>query len=327
MSKEGRVSGEHQQAQAPRRQIPAISWAVGLLTALLFVFWAGNRHFISLYNLDTIASYAAVLLVVGLGQMCTILIGGIDLSVGGLMSLTAVVFVLSLRVIGYWAYPLCLAMGLAVGYLNGTILTRVRIPSFLATLGTGGIMSSLALLVSPLPVDVPASHYHMLSVVNGSVLHVKGLLLLALTFYAFFHVVLRRTVVGNNILYVGSNITMSWMSGIDIVRTRNLAYVLSGLAASAASILVSCGQFGGDPTLGSVYVLSSIAAVVVGGTAMTGGAGGPVNTLIGAAILSVMENGMNVVGVNAFFQQSILGAVIIISVYLTFDRSKVPVVK
>ncbi|HET6439287.1 MAG TPA: ABC transporter permease [Anaeromyxobacter sp.] len=321
------MSGDHQPAQAPEREVPAIAWAVGLLSALVIVFWLGNRHFISLYNLNTIASYAAILLVVGLGQMCTILIGGIDLSVGGLMSLTAVVFVLSLRVIGYWAYPLCLAMGLAVGYLNGTILTRVRIPSFLATLGTGGIMSSLALLVSPLPVDVPASHYHLLSVVNGSVLHLKNLLLLALGSYALFHVVLRFTVVGNNILYVGSNITMSWMSGIDIVRTRNLAYVLSGLAASVASILISCGQFGGDPTLGSVYVLSSIAAVVVGGTAMTGGAGGPVNTLIGAAILSVMENGMNVVGVNAFFQQSILGAVIIVSVYLTFDRSKVPVVK
>jgi ribose transport system permease protein len=293
----------------------------------VILFSLGNRHFLSVYNLNTIAGYAAILLVIGLGQMCTILIGGIDLSVGGLMSLTAVVFVLLLKVIGYWAYPLCMAMGLAVGYVNGTILTRVRIPSFLATLGTGGIMSSLALLVSPLPVDVPASHYRLLQVVNGSVLHVKSLLLLALIFYAFFHVVLRLTVVGNNILYVGSNITMSWMSGIDIVRTRNLAYVLSGLAASAAAILVTCGQFGGDPTLGNVYILSSIAAVVVGGTAMTGGAGGPVNTLIGAAILSVMENGMNVVGVNAYFQQSILGGVIIVSVYLTFDRTKVPVVK
>jgi len=323
----GEVSGQDQHARARSRGVPALAYATGLLAVLVVLFSLGNRHFFSLYNLNTIASYAAILLVVGLGQMCTILIGGIDLSVGGLMSLTAVVFVLSLRIIGYWAYPLCLALGVAVGYVNGTILTRVRIPSFLATLGTGGIMSSLALLVSPLPVDVPASHYALLSVVNGSVLHLKNLLLLALLFYAFFHVVLRLTVAGNHILFVGSNITMSWMSGIDIVRTRNLAYVLSGLAASLAAILVSCGQFGGDPTLGSVYILTSIAAVVVGGTAMTGGAGGPVNTLIGALILSVMENGMNVVGVNAYFQQSILGGVTIVSVYLTFDRTKVPVVK
>jgi ribose transport system permease protein len=91
--------------------------------------------------------------------------------------------------------------------------------------------------------------------------------------------------------------------------------------------MVTCGQFGGDPTLGKVYVLQSIAAVVVGGTALTGGTGGAVNTVIGALILGVMENGMNVVGVDPYFQQSILGFVIIISVALTFDRSKVAMIK
>jgi len=322
---EGRGEGEH--ARARRRRTPALVYSVALLAALVLLFALGNRHFLSAYNLNTIASYAAILLVVGLGQMCTILIGGIDLSVGGLMSLTAVVFVLSLRTIGYWAFPLCLVMGLLVGFLNGSILTRVRIPSFIATLGTGGIMTSLALIVSPLPIDVPAARYGMLNVVNGSLFGVKNLLLLTLLVFVLFYVVLRLTVTGNRILFVGSNITMSWMSGIDIVKTRNLAYLLCGLGASVAAILVSCGQFGGDPTLGNVYILTSIAAVVVGGTAMTGGSGGPVNTLIGALILGVMENGMNVVGVNAYFQQSILGAVIIVSVFLTFDRSKVSVVK
>jgi len=321
------VTGEEEHARARRRRIPALFYSVALLAALVVLFALGNRHFLSAYNLNTIASYAAVLLVVGLGQMCTILIGGIDLSVGGLMSLTAVLFVLSVRAIGYWAFPLCLALGLVVGFVNGSILTRVRIPSFIATLGTGGIMTSLALIVSPLPIDVPAARYELLDVANGSVFGVKNLLLLTLLVFLLFYVILRLTVTGNRILFVGSNITMSWMSGIDIVKTRNLAYVLSGLGASAAAILVSCGQFGGDPTLGNVYILSSIAAVVVGGTAMTGGSGGPVNTLIGALILGVMENGMNVVGVNAYFQQSILGAVIIVSVFLTFDRSKVSVVK
>lgn len=131
-------------APAPRRvrpgraRIPTVLYAVGLLVALMVVFAAGNRHFLSRYNLNTIASYGAVLLVVGLGQMCTILIGGIDLSVGGLMSFVAVVFVGSLGRIGYWAYPLCILIGVAVGFVNGNILTRVRIPSFIATLGTGG---------------------------------------------------------------------------------------------------------------------------------------------------------------------------------------------
>ncbi len=305
---------------------PAILYAVGLLVLLVALFALGNRNFLSLYNLNTIASYAAILLVVGLGQMCTILIGGIDLSVGGLMSFVAVVFIVSLKVIGFWAYPLCILIGIAFGYLNGNLLTRIRIPSFIATLGTGGIMTSLALLVSPLPVDA-SGKYGILQIVNGSVFHVGNLLLLTLLVFAVFFVILRYTVIGKSIFYVGSNITMSWMSGINIVKTRNFAYILSGIGAALAAIFLSCGQFGGDPTLGKVYILNSIAAVVVGGTALTGGTGGPVNTLIGAFVLSVMENGMNVVGVNAYFQQSVLGAVIVISVFLTFDRGKVSMVK
>jgi ribose/xylose/arabinose/galactoside ABC-type transport system permease subunit len=218
-------------------------------------------------------------------------------------------------------------LALLVGLLNGNILTRIKIPSFIATLGTGGILTSLALLVSPLPVDVPAASYGLLTIVNGTILGIPNLLLLTVVTFAFFHVILRYTAAGRKIYYIGSNIKMSWMSGIDIVRTRNLAFALSGLGAGIAAIMLSCTQYGGDPTLGNVYILQSIAAVVVGGTALTGGTGGAVNTMIGALILGVMENGMNVVGVDAYFQQSILGLVIIISVSLTFDRSKTATIK
>jgi ribose transport system permease protein len=313
--------------RAKRAGIPAIYFAVTLLIVLVFLFTMGNRNFLSAYNLNTIASYTAILLVVGLGQMNPILIGGIDLSVGGLMSFISVVFVVSLKTIGIWAFPLCIVVALMAGFLNGNILTRIKIPSFIATLGTGGILTSLALLVSPLPVDAPASTYPLLDIVNGTFLGIPNLLLLTLGVFALFYVILRLTTVGRNIYYIGSNIKMSWMSGIDIVRMRNFAFVLSGLGAGIAAIMQSCSQYGGDPALGKVYILQSIAAVVVGGTALTGGTGGAINTVIGALILGVMENGMNVVGVDAYFQQSILGLVIIISVALTFDRSKTATIK
>lgn len=307
--------------------MPAIYVSFTLLVVLVFLFTMGNRNFISAYNLNTIASYAAILLVVGLGQMNTILIGGIDLSVGGLMSFISVVFAVSLKTIGIWAFPLCLFVALVAGYLNGVILTRIKIPSFIATLGTGGILSSLALLVAPLPVDVPASTYGLLEIVNGTTLGIPNLLFLTLAIFGLFYVVLRFTKVGRNIYYIGSNIKMSWMSGIDIVQTRIFAFILSGLGAGIAAIMQSCSQYGGEPTLGKVYILQSIAAVVVGGTALTGGTGGAINTVVGALILGVMENGMNVVGVDAYFQQSILGLVIIVSVALTFDRSKTATIK
>ena len=310
-----------------RERIPAIYFAITLLVVMVVLFTIGNRNFLSAYNVNTITSYSAILLVVGLGQMSTILIGGIDLSVGGLMSFVSVVLVIALKTIGAWAFPLCLSVGLMAGYINGTILTRIKIPSFIATLGTGGILTSLALLVSPLPVVVPASSYGLLDIVNGTLIGMPNLLLLTLVIFIFFYVILGFTTAGRNIYYTGSNIKMSWMSGIDIRRTRNFAFMLSGLGAAIAAMLQTCSQFGGDPTMGKFYILQSIAAVVVGGTALTGGTGGAVNTLIGALILGVMENGMNVVGVDAYFQQSILGIVIIVSVALTFDRSKTAMIK
>jgi ribose transport system permease protein len=327
LKEKGSTERERITVRRKRGRVPAVYFALTLLAVLILIFALGNQNFLSAYNLNTIASYSAILLVVGLGQMCTILIGGIDLSVGGLMSFVSVVFVVTLKAAGAWAFPLCLVIGALAGFINGTILTRIKIPSFIATLGTGGILTSLALLVSPLPVDVPAATYGLFDIVNGATLGISNLLLLTLAVFVLFYVILRFTIIGRNIYYTGSNIKMSWMSGIDIVGTRNLAFMLSGLAAAIAAIFQSCSQFGGDPSLGKVYVLQSIAAVVVGGTALTGGTGGVVNTAIGAFILGVMENGMNVVGVDAYFQQSILGLVIIISVALTFDRGKTATIK
>ena len=310
-----------------RKRVPSLLYSVLLLIILAFLFTLGNRNFLTAYNLNNVITYSAVLMVVALGQMATILVGGIDLSVGGIMSFVSVLFVVLLKGIGSWAYPICIAAGALTGYVNGNLLTRIRIPSFIATLGTGGILASMALIVSPRPIDAPSKTYPLLDIVNGSYIGINNVIFWAVVILALAYILLRFTKTGRNIFYVGSNIKMSWMSGINIVNVRNAAFMMSGVGASFAGIMLSCQHYGGDPTLGSVYVLTSIAAVVVGGTALTGGTGGAINTLIGAVILGVLENGMNVVGVNVFFQQSILGLMIIVSVALTFERSKTPIIK
>jgi ribose/xylose/arabinose/galactoside ABC-type transport system permease subunit len=301
---------------------------IGLLVVVGLAFYLGNRNFLSLYNLNTILSFSAILLMVALGQMCTILIGGIDLSVGGLVSFISVVFILLIKPIGYLAYPACLLIGAIVGYINGTILTRIQIPSFIATLATGGILTSLAYIVSPRPVNLSPELYSVVdTVANGSLLGVSNVLYIGLIGLAAFYVILRFTGTGRSIFYVGSNIRMSWMSGINITRTRNIAFVLSGVGAVMTGILISSMRYGGDPLVGNAYVLNSIAAVVVGGTALTGGTGGVVNTIFGAVFMSMLDNGMNVVGIDQYFQQAILGVMVIIGVTLTFDRTKTPIVK
>jgi ribose/xylose/arabinose/galactoside ABC-type transport system permease subunit len=267
------------------------------------------------------------LLIAALGQMFAILIGGIDLSVGGTISLISVMFVFLVHSVGYWAYPICLATGLGVGYVNGVILTRVKIPSFIATLGTGGIITSLAYLVSPRPISAPPDDYGFFDIVNGSFLGISNVFIFGLVTFILLLAFLRVTRTGRNIYFVGSNIKMAWMSGTDIVKTRNVAFVLCGVCAAIVGVIISSIRYGGDPVVGSSYVLNSIAAVVVGGTALTGGVGGVLNVLFGTLFLSLLDNGMNVVGIDQYFQQAILGAMVIFGVAVTFDRTKTPIVK
>jgi len=313
---------------ARKGQISPVYFTIVLLVVVGLLFYLGNRNFLSLYNLNTIISFSAILLMVALGQMCTILVGGIDLSVGGLVSFISVVFILLVEPLGYLAYPACLLIGVIVGYINGSILTRIRIPSFIATLATGGILTSMAYLVSPRPVNLAPANYGVVdTIVNGKLLNVSNVLYIGFAVLVLYYVILRFTSTGRKIFYVGSNIKMSWMSGISIVKTRNIAFILSGVGATITGLLISSVRYGGDPMVGNAYVLNSIAAVVVGGTALTGGAGGVVNTLFGAIFMSMLDNGMNVVGINQYFQQSIMGAMVIVCVTLTFDRAKTPIVK
>jgi ribose/xylose/arabinose/galactoside ABC-type transport system permease subunit len=128
-------------------------------------------------------------------------------------------------------------------------------------------------------------------------------------------------------MLLGSNEKMSWLSGIDVFKVRTLAFTLSGLGAGLAGIMLASNLYSGYPTLGSVYILNSIASVVIGGTAMTGGAGGVVNTLVGVLVMSVINNGMNIIGIDVYAQQSFLGILVIVAVAISFDRSKLSVIK
>ncbi|RKP47804.1 ABC transporter permease [Pararobbsia silviterrae] len=300
---------------------------IALIVIVGVAMTLGNDNFLSLYNLGTIVSFGAILLIAALGQMFPILIGGIDLSVGGTISLVSVMFTMLVPRIGYGAYPVCLVTGLVLGYINGLMLTRVKIPSFIATLGTGGIVTSLAYLLSPRPVSAAPSDYGYLDVVNGTVWGVNNVVILGFIVFALLFAFLRFTRTGRNIYFVGSNIKMAWMSGTHIVATRNVAFVVSGVCAALVGIVISCVRFGGDPVVGTSYVLNSVAAVVVGGTALTGGMGGVFNVLFGTLFLSMLDNGMNVIGVDQYFQQAIYGAMIIFGVAVTFDRSKTSVIK
>ena len=308
-------------------QIPALYFALGLLAVIVVIFSIVNPSFLTRYNILTIGTAAVILLAVGLGQVFTILTGGIDLSVGGIMSLVSVVLMSTLEQFGYFAFVISIIVGIAAGAVNGLINAKLRIPSFITTLGTGGIWVSLAYLISAKPLSAPAAAYDILDLVNGRFLGVKNVLIIGIIVFAVYFIIQRYTVTGRSIVMMGSNEKMCWLSGVNVFKMRTLAFTISGLGAGIAGCILSSTLFSGYPTIGTVYILNSIATVVVGGTAMTGGAGGVVNTLVGALIMSVLNNGMNVIGIDVYAQQTFLGFLIIVAVAVSFDRKKLSIIK
>ncbi len=309
------------------KKVPSLFISLSMLLFFIIVFSIGNKSFISPYNIKTVLNAGVILLAVGLGQCCVILTGGIDLSVGSIMSLISVSFLLTLQHIGPWAFVLCILIGCLVGIFNGFIITMFKIPSFIATLGTGGIVLSITYLIAPAPLAASAEIYHLLDIVNGSLGSIKSIWIFGIVIFSAYFILQKYTYLGRSIFYVGSNEKMSWMSGIDVEKTKILAFMLSGIGASVAGFLLASTLYSGYPTLGNVYVLQSIAVVVVGGTAMTGGVGGVVNTLVGALIMSVINNGMMIIGIDVYAQQTFLGVLIIIAVAVTFNREKVTIIK
>jgi ribose transport system permease protein len=310
-----------------RPTIKPIYISIGMFVALVAAFAIGNGSFLSAYNAQTIINAVAILLAVGMGQACVILTGGIDLSVGSIISLVSVVFMLLLGKFGAWAFPVVILIGLASGALNGILVSKLRIPSFIATLGTQGILLSIAYLLSATPLSVPDNAYGVVDIVNGQVGPVKVVWIIALGTFALFFMMERFTRMGRNILYIGANERMSYLSGLDVDKTRLVAFSMSGLGAAIAGVVLSSTLYSGYPSIGSVYVLNSIAVVVVGGTAMTGGAGGMLNTLVGALIMGILNNGMTVVGIDVYAQQVFLGVLIVVAVAVTFDRKKLAIIK
>jgi ribose/xylose/arabinose/galactoside ABC-type transport system permease subunit len=311
----------------PAFRIRPITISLAMLVALVAVFTVGNPSFLSSYNIATILNAVAILLAVGLGQVCVILTGGVDLSVGSIMSLVSVVFMMTLGRLGVLAYPLVIAIGLLAGWVNGVIVSRFKIPSFIATLGTQGLLVSVAYLLSAEPLSAPENAYGALDLVNGKLGPVQAVWIIGAAMFALFYLVQRFTPIGRHILYLGANERMSWLAGMDIDRARVVAFTLAGLGAAVGGIILSATLYSGYPTMGGAYVLNSIAVVVVGGTAMTGGAGGVLNTLVGALIMGVIGNGLTVVGIDVYGQQVFLGILVIVAVAITFDRAKVAIVK
>ena len=290
--------------------------SLSLLIILIIIFQFGNQNFLKPFNVTTLLDLISILLIVGLGQMSVILTGGIDLTIGPNISLSTILFVILLQRFGYIGFIIPIIAASAIGIINGLIVTKIRIPSFIGTIGMNGIVLSLALLLSK-GGQIPIA----------TIFVFKNLWILTLIIVVIFYLIFNRTVIGRNIYIIGSSEKVALFSGINVNLSKIIAFMFSGFAAGIVGLVLGSRSFGGHASLGNPYILESIAVVTIGGVALSGGVGGILNVLMGAILIAVIKNGMTVIGIDVIYQQIILGAMIILAVALTIDRSKVAVIK
>jgi len=230
--------------------------------------------------------------------------------------------------LGYASFLLAIAVGALAGLLSGLVHVRLKIPSFIATLAMGGVLFSAALVISKersITLDDAGRAYQ--SWITGRSLAMPNVIVVGLVVLAIAHTLQAHTRFGRYSAAIGAGEPAANASGVKVGRQKIYAFVLSSAFAALAGVILAGRLASGSPTLAAELLLPSIAAVVVGGTAITGGVGSIWRTLVGALIISVVRIGMTFLGVNIFAQNIVFGAVLIGAVAITIDRSKIPIVK
>ena len=285
------------------------------LLLLCLALWIATPYFATLDNLRNVAEQSTVIGTLAIGMTFVILAGGIDLSVGSLVALTGVALALALRAgaSAPLAVALALLLGMLGGALNGALVTLGRLPPFIATLGTMSVARGLALLLADgRPISGFPDGLRALATERVFGLPVSVVLMLAL--FGIAHLVLTRTVLGRFTYAIGGNAEAARLAGIPVRGYTTGTYIIAGVSAALCATLLLARLNSAQPIAGIGYELDAIAAVVIGGTSLLGGSGSVLGTLLGALLMSVLRNGLNLLDVSSYIQQIAIGAVIVIAV-------------
>lgn len=288
-----------------------------VFVALCLVLSLSTPHFLTLGNLLNVALQTVINAIMAVGLTVVIISAGIDLSVGSILALAGVTLGYALH--AGWPVSLAilaaLAVGLACGTVNGLLVAYGRLPAFIATLGMMSVARGGALLVSGgRPVSGFSESFRWLATGEAAAIPVP-VILMGLVYVAA-HFVLRRTKFGRYVYAMGGNEEAALLSGVPVARYKVGLYGVCGVTAALAAVVLTARLNSAQPIAGLGYELDAIAAAVIGGTSLMGGQGSVIGTLVGALIMGVLRNGLNLLDVSSFLQQVVLGAVIITAVLL-----------
>jgi len=294
------------------KKIPNV---VYLFTGLILIFSVVSPHFFSVENLSNLVLQGSVLLIVSLGMTLVMLSNGIDLSTGSLMSLCGMIAGISLSKGMGWVPALFLGMliGFLSGLFVGTLITRLSFSPFIATFGMMGVFEGISLFSNKgESVYWSESVFHFIG--NGYLLTIPFPVWLATLVFVILYILLYKTPFGVNVYAIGGHEEGLRLSGVNVKRQKVLIYVVSGLLASLGGIILSSRIASGHPTVGIGYEFETIASSVIGGTTFFGGQGGMVGTLFGALLITLLRNGLNLLGYTTPYQYCAIGMVLAVGI-------------
>ncbi len=306
---------------------PHLPWIT--LLALVALVGISDTNFLRPQNLISMAADIVPLFIMAMGMTFVIYIGGIDLSAQSMANMTTVIATVALASFGIGAALICIAIGAIMGAISGFVTTKLLVPSFVSTLAIGGVVFSIGQWLSgqrALYMDATLRDNAFGWMVGNTAgipheIFIGTVLVLAGWFLQ------TRTTFGRALKAIGAGEPAAAASGINVTRIKIMAFALSGGLAAIAGLLFAVKLSGGSPTIANGFLLPAIVAVLVGGTPLTGGVGGVINTMIGTLIVAVIRSSMLYFEIDATRQQMVFGIILIVAIAATIDRSKLRVVK
>lgn len=298
--------------------------ALAILCVLLSALPATSSSFLSSQNIFNVLRQISTNMLIACAMTMVIILGGIDLSVGSIIALSGVI---AAGCVARYNLPIAAALlagvlvGTAIGVFNGFVISRTTIPPFIVTLATMNIARGLAkVYTGGSPVRVMSKQWQFIG--GGYVGFIPVPVIIMLIAVIVTALLMNKTKMGRHIYAVGGNAQAAAFSGIRVSTVKFTVHVYAGLMAGIAGIILASRMYSGQPTAGEGAEMDAIAAVVVGGTSMAGGAGKIGGTIIGALIIGVLNNGLNLMNVNSFWQDVVKGAVILLAVFIDYIRNK-----
>ena len=311
------------------------------IIVLASIFNLMQPNFFGKMNVSSMLRDNAALLIMAVGMTSVLMFGSIDLSMGAMCSVSNVLYV---RIILMFAdkykeagidtpdvgVPMlvatvvCLAVGLLSGLLLGTIHVKLKVPSFITSLGFMSVWTSVAYLISnkaeAIPRTMKGTYEWYKNAVFGGWVPVP--LLIALAIAILFYLLQSRTVFGRTISSIGGNERATRIAGMGVDRTKIIIFTLAGMCAALGGVFLASKVKSSDPTLGDPYTLMIVASCVLGGTSLSGGRGSCLGTILGALTVIIIKNGLTFIGIDAFWQDVVFGLFVLVMVVISIDRSK-----